>query len=64
MTDAILISAWIDGPLAVALDHAVADARDTRAGFIRRLLAEHLRENEYLPALPTVRRSRRTKRAA
>lgn len=62
--DAILVSTWIDGPLAVALAHAVADARDNRAGFIRRLIAEHLRENAYLPELPTPRRSRRTRRAA
>ena len=48
----ILVSLVVDDPLASALDRACADDLQSRAAYVRRALAEHLRFAGYLPALP------------
>lgn len=64
MSEPVAVTAWVDFDLAEALNHAVADARDNRANYVRRLLAEHLREAGYMQSLPSPRRVRRRRAVA
>ena len=60
----VYVGAWIDPDLAVALDLAVRDARDTRAGHVRKLIVEALKVAGYLDATPRRRRGKRRVEAA
>lgn len=51
--DPIVVGLNLDGHLAVALDQACGETLSSRAGFLRRILVETLRESGHLPPLPT-----------
>lgn len=54
---AVPVSVWLRGAVADAFLQAVNDANDTRAGFVRKMIAGQLRVAGYLPALKATHRT-------
>lgn len=59
----VLAQAWLDPALCSALDQAARDARDTRAGYLRRIIIESVRLSGHLDPVPTPRRHRVKRRS-
>lgn len=59
----VLAQAWLDGALCSALDQAARDGRDSRAGYLRRIIVESLRTSGHLDPIPTPRRYRAKRRS-
>lgn len=52
-SDPVTVGINLDGTLAAALDQACNETMSSRAGYLRRVLAESLRGSGHLPQLPT-----------
>ncbi|CAM3051318.1 hypothetical protein JHFBIEKO_4423 [Methylobacterium mesophilicum] len=59
----VLAQVWLDPDLGSALDRAARDARDTRAGLLRRIILESVRLSGHLDPAPTARRHRVKRRS-
>lgn len=49
----IIVTMSLDGPIALALDQARAEMMSSRAGMVRRFVADALRTSGHLPPVPT-----------
>lgn len=58
-TEPVYAGVWLDPELAAALDLSARDARDSRAGHLRKLIAEAMKASGHLDATPRRVRRRR-----